>query len=150
MTPPDDEQDEYTPRPLLGRAFWAALTLGLILTLAGGAVGLFGARWFPVDHPRPAPHGRSEEVKVAPKPAEGEEFEEPDDTPEIDEVVEADADVVDDDDTAEPAAEPDIGVDFEEEPADLEEADSEDVPFLEEEDEDFVEDEIEPHRDDEH
>jgi uncharacterized protein (TIGR02300 family) len=87
-----------------------------------------------------------DEPKVVAKEVEGAEFEEAEDaTPEIDGAVEPD--VVEDEDAAEPAAEPDIGVDFEE-PAELEEADTEDVPFLEEEDEDdFPEDEIEPHHD---
>jgi uncharacterized protein (TIGR02300 family) len=91
-----------------------------------------------------------DEVKVAPKEAEGEEFEEVDETPEIDQAAETETDVVDDEDTgAAPAPDADIGVDFAEEDADLEEADTEDVPFLEEEDEDFADDEIE-HRPGDH
>jgi uncharacterized protein (TIGR02300 family) len=87
-----------------------------------------------------------DEVKVAPKEAEGEEFEEADETPEIDQAAETEADVVDDEDTgAAPAPDADIGVDFAEEDPELEDADAEDVPFLEEEDEDFPDDEIEHH-----
>jgi uncharacterized protein (TIGR02300 family) len=99
--------------------------------------------------PRAVPDYESdEEVKAKPAETEGEEFEEPDDnTPEIDEAAETDADVADDDDdTAEPAGgDADIGVDFAEEGEELEEAETEDVPFLEEEDEDFADDDIEHH-----
>ena len=66
-----------------------------------------------------------------------------DDTPEIDEAAEADpveGDEGDEGGVAPDSAEPDLGVDFEEETA-LEE-ESDDVPFLEEEDEDFSDDEI--------
>ena len=71
--------------------------------------------------------------------------EEADDTPELDEAVEADP--VETDDAEEEgvvpdAPEPDLGVEFEEEAA-LEEEEADGVPFLEEEeDEDFPEDEI--------
>ncbi|MGC1304284.1 MAG: TIGR02300 family protein [Caulobacteraceae bacterium] len=91
-----------------------------------------------------------EEVKATPKEAEGEEFEEADETPEIDQAAETETDVVDDEDAAEPAADPEIGVDFAEEDTDLEEAEGEDVPFLEEEDEDFPDDEIEHHPGEDH
>ena len=85
------------------------------------------------------------EAEEAPKPREEEVegFEdEVDDTPEIDEAVEADPVETDegDDPVAPDAAEPDLGVDFEED-APLEE-ESDDVPFLEEEEDDFPEDEI--------
>ncbi len=86
-----------------------------------------------------------EETKAKPAETEGEEFEEPDETPEIDEAAETETDVVDDADEKGTPGEPDIGVDFVEEDSDLEDADSEDVPFLEEEDEDFGDDEIEVH-----
>lgn len=73
------------------------------------------------------------------------------DTPEIDEAVEADPvesdDAEDDPATPEPA-EPDLGVDFEED-APLEDEEGDDVPFLEEEEDDFPEDEIEGLPDDE-
>ena len=73
--------------------------------------------------------------------------EEVEETPEIDEPVEAEpveADEGEDAGPAAPAADPDLGVDFEEEGAELEEEEAtEDVPFLEEEDEDFPADEIE-------
>jgi uncharacterized protein (TIGR02300 family) len=82
------------------------------------------------------------------KAAETEEgFEEQDDTPEIDEAIEADP--VESDDAEEGAApagpEPDLGVDFEEEEGAEVDADSEDVPFLEEEEEDFGDEEIDRH-----
>jgi uncharacterized protein (TIGR02300 family) len=68
------------------------------------------------------------------------------DTPEIDEVVEAEPLETDDDVEVVPGepspADPSLGVDFEED-APLEDDDAEDVPFLEEEDEDFPDDEIE-------
>ena len=43
---------EYTTRrrPGFGAAFWASIIVGLILILAGGVIGFFGARLFPV-HP---------------------------------------------------------------------------------------------------
>ncbi len=80
--------------------------------------------------------------------AEVEGFEdEVDDTPEIDQAVEAEPLEVDDgDEVVEPTAEPDLGVDFEEETA-LED-DVEDVPFLEDDDEDFPDDEIDVLTDD--
>ncbi|MEO6341217.1 MAG: TIGR02300 family protein [Caulobacteraceae bacterium] len=84
------------------------------------------------------------EEEPKPKNEEVEGFEdEADDTPEIDEAVEADpveVDEVEDGVVAPDAAEPDLGVDFEEEAA-LEE-ESDDVPFLEEEEDDFPDDEI--------
>lgn len=88
------------------------------------------------------------ETEDEPKPRKDEEevegFEdEADDTPEIDEAVEAEpaeSDDGDDDGAAPDTAEPDLGVDFEED-APLEE-EGDDVPFLEEEDEDFPEDEL--------
>jgi uncharacterized protein (TIGR02300 family) len=86
------------------------------------------------------------ETEEEPKPRteEVEGFEdEADDTPEIDEAVEAEpveSDDVDEDGVAPDTVEPDLGVDFEED-APLEE-ESDDVPFLEEEDEDFPEDEL--------
>ena len=78
--------------------------------------------------------------------AEAEGFEdEVEETPEIDEAVEAEpleTDEADDVVPGEPGpAEPGLGVDFEEDEA-LAEDESEDVPFLEEEDDDFPEDEI--------
>lgn len=82
--------------------------------------------------------------RVSPEEAEGFE-DEPEETPEIDEAVEAEPiEVEEGEDVAvAPApAEPDLGVDFEED-APIEEDDAEDVPFLVEEDEDFPEDEIE-------
>lgn len=85
-----------------------------------------------------------EKPVVAPKEQDGFE-DEVDETPEIDEAVEAD--VVESDDDVDPAAAPaaggdDLGVDFAEDEDLAEEAD--DVPFLEDEDDDDVlEDEIE-------
>ena len=84
-----------------------------------------------------------EKPVVAPKEQDGFE-DEVDETPEIDEAVEAD--VVESDDDVDPAAAPaaggdDLGVDFAEDEDLAEEAD--DVPFLEDEDEDALEDEIE-------
>jgi uncharacterized protein (TIGR02300 family) len=87
------------------------------------------------------------ETEDEPKPRTDEEVEgfedEADDTPEIDEAAEAEpveSDEGDDDGVAPDTAEPDLGVDFEED-APLEE-EGDDVPFLEEEDEDFPEDEL--------
>jgi uncharacterized protein (TIGR02300 family) len=81
----------------------------------------------------------AEKAKAAIEP-EGYE-DEVDDTPEIDQAVEAEVIVDEDaDDVDAPAGEPDLGVDFEEDVA-LED-DSEDVPFLEDEDEDFPDDEL--------
>lgn len=86
-----------------------------------------------------------EKPVVAPKEPDGYE-DEVDETPEIDEAVEADVVETDDDDT-DPAVAPapagdDLGVDFAEDEDLAEEAD--DVPFLEDEDEDDVlDDEIE-------
>jgi len=85
-----------------------------------------------------------EKPVVAPKEQDGFE-DEVDETPEIDEAVEAD--VVESDDDVDPAAAPaaggdDLGVDFAEDEDLAEESD--DVPFLEDEDDDDVlEDEIE-------
>ncbi len=98
----------------------------------------------------PAEYETEEETaeKARKKPEEGEDgFEdEVEDTPEIDEVVEAEPLEVDDDAEVTPgeppAADPGLGVDFEED-APLEDDDTEDVPFLEEEEDDFPEDEIE-------
>jgi len=84
------------------------------------------------------------EVKVKDEDAEGFE-EEADETPEIDQAVEADPIETDDDADGAPTApaSEDLGVDFAED-EELAEAD-EDVPFIEDEDEDeaFPEDEIE-------
>ena len=91
------------------------------------------------------------EDDAAEKPAveaEVEGFEdEVDDTPEIDQAAAAEPlEVEDGDEPVEPTAEPDLGVDFEEEVA-LED-DVEDVPFLEDDDEDFPDDEIDVISDD--
>lgn len=74
--------------------------------------------------------------------AEVEGFEdEVDETPEVDQAVEGEPLQTEDGDVElEPTAEPDLGVDFEEEAA-LED-DVEDVPFLEDEDEDFPDDDL--------
>ena len=84
-------------------------------------------------------------VKKVDPDAEGFE-DEPDETPELDEAVEADVPDTDDDDAGDVAPAPggdDLGVDFaeDEEAADADEDDS--VPFLEDEDDDFADDEIE-------
>ena len=80
---------------------------------------------------------------VNPEAEEGFE-DEPDETPEIDEVVEADPietdDEVSDDPTPASPAD-DLGVDFAEEEVE-EEVEDDTVPFLEDEDDDFPEDEI--------
>ena len=80
--------------------------------------------------------------------AEVEGFEdEVDDTPEIDQAVESEPLASEDgDEVIEPPAEPDLGVDFEEEAA-LEDDDV-DVPFLEDEDEEFPDDELDVLTDD--
>jgi uncharacterized protein (TIGR02300 family) len=86
------------------------------------------------------------EEKPAPPPSEDGFEEEADETPEIDQAIDADPIEVDED--ADPdavagapaAATEDLGVDFAEE-EDLAE-DEDDVPFLEEDDDDFPEDEI--------
>lgn len=87
-----------------------------------------------------------EDKKKVRDPEEADGFEdEAEETPEIDEAVEADPVDTDDDadDTVQPEpAEPDLGVDFEED-VPLEEEEGDDVPFLEEEEDDFPEDEIE-------
>jgi uncharacterized protein (TIGR02300 family) len=82
------------------------------------------------------------QLKVKDEDAEGFE-EEADDTPEIDQAVEADPIETDDDADGSPAAAPseDLGVDFAED-EELAEAD-EDVPFIEDEDEEFPDEEIE-------
>jgi uncharacterized protein (TIGR02300 family) len=80
-----------------------------------------------------------EKPKVDPE-VEGFE-DEVDDTPEIDQAVEVEPLATEDgDEVVEPVAEPDLGVDFEEDVA-LED-DVEDVPFLEDEDEDFPDDDL--------
>ncbi len=91
------------------------------------------------------------EDEAAEKPAveaEVEGFEdEADETPEIDQAVESEPLATEDgDEVIEPAAEPDLGVDFEEEAA-LEDDDV-DVPFLEDEDEEFPDDELDVLTDD--
>ena len=60
--------------------------------------------------------------------------------------MELETEARDGDEVVEPTAEPDLGVDFEEETA-LED-DAEDVPFLEDDDEDFPDDEIDVLTDD--
>lgn len=48
---PRDPAEYAAPRrPGFGAAFWASIIIGLILILAGGVIGFFGARLFPV-HP---------------------------------------------------------------------------------------------------
>ncbi len=91
------------------------------------------------------------EEDAAEKPvveAEVEGFEdEVDETPEIDQAVESEPLASEDgDEVIEPTAEPDLGVDFEEEAA-LEDDDV-DVPFLEDEDEEFPDDELDVLTDD--
>ena len=87
-----------------------------------------------------------EEKEVKPKDEEAEGFEEEaDETPEIDQAVEADVIETDDDsDDSAPASPPseDLGVDFAED-EELAEDDDEAVPFIEDEDEEFPNDEIE-------
>ena len=103
------------------------------------------SRTAPPDYEEP-----EEKEEAAKKPAESEDGfeEEADDTPEIDEAVEADPIETDDDDAeVDPATPPapagDLGVDFAED-EDVEADDDDDaVPFLEEEDDDdFPDDEI--------
>ena len=94
-----------------------------------------------------APDYEADEAPVKAKEPDTEEegFEEADETPEIDEAVEADPVEADEAEEGVPAAgpEPDLGVDFEEEGSELE-AETEDVPFLEEEeDEGFGDEDIE-------
>jgi uncharacterized protein (TIGR02300 family) len=80
-------------------------------------------------------------AKVVDPDVEGFE-DEPDETPELDEAVEAEPLETDDDTVDTPAAPAeDLGVDFAED-ADLEEEADDAVPFLEDEDEDFVDEEI--------
>jgi len=96
-----------------------------------------------------------EEAEEKPKAAEVEDGfeEEADETPEIDEAVEADPIETEDDDVeVDPAAPPapagDLGVDFAED-EELADAEDDSVPFLEDEDEDdFPEDEIDVAPDD--
>ncbi len=92
-------------------------------------------------------------VKAKEPDAEDEGFEEADDTPEIDEAIEAEPVEADEAEEGVPVAgpEPDLGVDFEEEGSELE-AETEDVPFLEEEEDDaFGDDDLEhPGKDDDH
>lgn len=84
-------------------------------------------------------------AKAAPDPdAEGFE-DEPDETPEIDEAVEADPVETDDEagDDATPASPADdLGVDFAEDDVEAEAEEDDSVPFLEDEDDDFVDEEI--------
>lgn len=83
-------------------------------------------------------------VKAVDPDVEGFE-DEPDETPEIDEAVEADPVETDDDDTVDPAAPApggDLGVDFAEDEVEGEADEDDAVPFLEDEDDDFAEDEI--------
>jgi uncharacterized protein (TIGR02300 family) len=94
----------------------------------------------------PADYEADDEKPVKPVDPDVEGFEdEPDETPEIDEAVEADP--IDPDEDADPDAVPappgdDLGVDFAEEEVE-EDADDDSVPFLEDEDDDFVEEDIE-------
>ena len=76
---------------------------------------------------------------------DGEGFEEePDDTPEIDEAVEADPVETDEEEGEGPApAADDLGVDFAEDEVEGEAEEDDSVPFLEDEDDDFVDEEIE-------
>ena len=75
--------------------------------------------------------------------AEGFE-EEPDETPEIDEAVEADPVETDEEESEGPApAADDLGVDFAEDEVEAEAEEDDTVPFLEDEDDDFVDEEIE-------
>jgi uncharacterized protein (TIGR02300 family) len=83
-------------------------------------------------------------AKVADTDQEGFE-DEPDETPEIDQAVEADPVEADeaDDDTAAPASPADdLGVDFAEDDVEAEAEEDDSVPFLEDEDDDFVDEEI--------
>ncbi len=94
-----------------------------------------------------APDYEADEAPAKPKEADSEDegFEEADDTPEIDEAIEAEPAEADEaeEGVAPAAPEPDIGVDFEEEGSELE-SETEDVPFLEEEEDDtFGDDDIE-------
>jgi len=94
----------------------------------------------------PLPEEEAEEVKPVEAEAEDDGFEaEAEDAPELDEGAEAEPlEVADDEDPAEatPAAPDDaLGVDFAEE-EDLEEADDDEVPFIDNDEDDFSEDEI--------
>jgi uncharacterized protein (TIGR02300 family) len=87
------------------------------------------------------------EEKVVAKPESEDGFEsEPDDAPELDEVIDEPPLITsDDDDDADPDSAPaapdeELGVDFAED--DAEEAEDDEVPFLEDEDDDFSETEI--------
>jgi uncharacterized protein (TIGR02300 family) len=96
-----------------------------------------------------APDYEADEEKPAKPEVESDGFEdEADETPEIDEAVEAEP-IVDDEDAEvdpgapTPASSDDLGVDFASD-EELEDDEADDVPFLEDEDEDdFPEDEIE-------
>ena len=94
----------------------------------------------------PLPEEEAEEVKPVEAEAEDDGFEaEAEEAPELDEGAEAEPlEVADDEDPAEatPAAPDDaLGVDFAEE-EDLEEADDDEVPFIDNDEDDFSEDEI--------
>ena len=94
----------------------------------------------------PLPEEEAEEVKPVEAEADEDGFEaEPEDAPELDEGAAAEPlEVADDEDPAEatPAAPDDaLGVDFAEE-EDLEEADDDEVPFIDNDEDDFSEDEI--------
>jgi uncharacterized protein (TIGR02300 family) len=93
----------------------------------------------------PLPEDDAEETKPVVAEAEDEFGSEPETAPELDEAVEADVIETGDEDedpAATPAA-PDeaLGVDFAED-EDLEDADDDEVPFIEDEDDDFDETEI--------
>ena len=92
------------------------------------------------------PDYEADEETPAKKPEAEEGFEEQDETPEIDEAVEADPVEPDEAEEGAPVAgpEPALGVDFEEEAAEID-SDSEEVPFLEEEEEDFPDEEVDHH-----
>jgi len=100
--------------------------------------------------PRAADYEAEEEKEVVPAKVEDEEGfeEEVDETPEIDDAAAAEPIETDEEgeegDQAAPAPGGDIGVDFAEEDAELEEEAADDVPFLEDEDEEaFDGDDIE-------
>ncbi len=102
----------------------------------------------------PLPEEEVEEVRpVADPEAEDEGYGvEAEEAPELDEGAAAEPlEVVDEDDTGEPVAAPDesLGVDFSED-EDLEDANDDEVPFIEDEDDEFSEDEIDgiPAKDD--
>ena len=94
----------------------------------------------------PLPEEDQEEVRAKPVESDEEELEPADEAPELDEAVEAEPIVADDDEDADADAQPAapeeaLGVDFAED-EDLEDADEDEVPFIEDEDDDFSEDEI--------